>query len=334
MNKTLVVLLCVASLLLQGCWTTSMVKNPRYVDCASHHDRGRTGSTGEHYVTAVSANNRSCFGAEGGRLSQAKEQAMKNCKNSGSKDCIVFAENGRIVLAATVKDRDVDWDGTFTLLTLGMAGYVGYEGAKSGVLAPTTPIPTYTAPTTASKRNSKTCDGYPLQTFGSGPEGYTCRCTYGAGDSTPGWWAVRPGNPSGGVIACAAPSASFASNDGFRQELLQDFNIKSAGSGQVEVCIWDHECEDGDILSVGVNGQIFTAELLNRKQCRSMNINFGRNSIVATAVNGSGHKGNCSYANANTGSISVRATDTNSSSTRTYSVRGGAGTSASIIVTR
>ena len=151
MNKTLIVLLCVASLLLQGCWTTSMVKNPRYVDCASHHDWGRSGSTGEHYVTVVSANNRSCFGAEGGKLSQAKEQAMKNCESSGGKDCTVFAENGKIVLAATVKDRDVDWDGTFTLLTLGMAGAVAYEAGKS---AAPVDIPTYAASAYTPSRTS------------------------------------------------------------------------------------------------------------------------------------------------------------------------------------
>lgn len=177
MNKAVVAALCAACLFLQGCWTTSMVKNPRYIDCASHHDRGRTASTGGHYVTVVSANNGSCFGAEGGRLSQAKEQAMENCKSNGSKDCTVFAENGKIVLAATVKDRDVDWDGTFTLLTLGMAGAVAYEAGKSG-----TPVevPAYTPSAyTPSRASTSVVERAPSPAAASGPTGSQSQASTG-----------------------------------------------------------------------------------------------------------------------------------------------------------
>lgn len=59
---------------------------------------------------------------------------------------------------------------------------------------------------------SSTCGGYPLQTIGTAPAGYVCRCSYAPGASSPGWWAVRPGDSSGGAVACSAPSGSASAN--------------------------------------------------------------------------------------------------------------------------
>lgn len=69
-----------------------------------------------------------------------------------------------------------------------------------------------TAATYQAAARSNTCGGYPLQTIGTAPAGYVCRCSYASGSSSPGWWAVRPGNPSGGVMACSPPSGSASTN--------------------------------------------------------------------------------------------------------------------------
>lgn len=48
------------------------------------------------------------------------------------------------------------------------------------------------------------CDGYPLQSRGSAPNGYICRCTYDA-NGIEGWWAVIPGSGAQAPIRCAPP---------------------------------------------------------------------------------------------------------------------------------
>jgi hypothetical protein len=57
------------------------------------------------------------------------------------------------------------------------------------------------------------CDGYPLQTRGSGPAGYVCRCVYGGPMNEMGWWAVMPGNPRSQVLSCHGPDRKRRSQD-------------------------------------------------------------------------------------------------------------------------
>src|SRR3546814_4545416 len=67
---------------------------------------------------------------------------------------------------------------------------------------------------TAARPARTTCGGHPVGTFGDGPSGYVCRCSYGPGASSPSWNAVRPGNSN--ILSCSAPSGSSA-NPAFTQ---------------------------------------------------------------------------------------------------------------------
>ena len=62
----------------------------------------------------------------------------------------------------------------------------------------------------------------------------------------------------------------------------------------------DHECEDGDEVRVSVNGgRVFSGEIDNDWDCGDVPVREGNNRTELFAVNGSGHKGNCSYADVN-----------------------------------
>lgn len=120
--------------------------------------------------------------------------------------------------------------------------------------------------------------------------------------------------------------------DNFSSISLQDFNIEvSPHRREIEVCVRDHECEDGDRITVSVNGgRVFSGEIDNDWACDTVNVSEGDNLVELYAVNGSGRKGNCSYADVNTGEIRVEGRNTE---TQSWQHRGGAGSSARIIVT-
>lgn len=119
--------------------------------------------------------------------------------------------------------------------------------------------------------------------------------------------------------------------DSFTNRPLRDFKVTVPSSRQkVRVCVRDHECEDGDRVRVSVNGgSVFSGEIDNRWACEVVPVNKGRNRIKLYAVNGTGRKGNCSYANVNTGEIRVEG---KTGETQSWRHRGGAGSSANIIV--
>ena len=126
-------------------------------------------------------------------------------------------------------------------------------------------------------------------------------------------------------------ASTSAANAQFVPQLLHDFRLNAA-DGLAEVCVWDHECEDGDILGVSINGQYYQTELMNAKNCRRVRLHEGANPIHIVAVNGTGHKGNCSFEDANTGTISVSSVSSSDQSSQTYSIRGGQGSTANIVV--
>ncbi len=119
--------------------------------------------------------------------------------------------------------------------------------------------------------------------------------------------------------------------DTFSAQPLLDFHITlSSGQREVRVCVRDHECEDGDRVRVSVNGQrVHSGEIDNDWDCEDVPVHEGRNRVELFAVNGTGRKGNCSYADVNTGEIRVEGKNTE---TQSWRHRGGAGSSASIIV--
>ena len=95
--------------------------------------------------------------------------------------------------------------------------------------------------------------------------------------------------------------------ESFTARALQDFHITVPEQRQqVNVCVRDHECEDGDQVRVSVNGQaLFSGEIDNAWACDRVSVSAGRNEIELYAINGTGRKGNCSYADENTGELRV-----------------------------
>ena len=92
----------------------------------------------------------------------------------------------------------------------------------------------------------------------------------------------------------------------------------------------NHQCEEGDRIRVTVNGAtVFSEELFNQEQCVAVPVRAGTNSINLFALNGTGFKGNCNFADTNTGRIRVVGTNTVS---QTWNHAGGAGSSANLNV--
>ena len=115
---------------------------------------------------------------------------------------------------------------------------------------------------------------------------------------------------------------------------LSDFPIQIEGeSGTVQVCVRDHECEDGDAISVDVAGRnMFNGEITNEWACNEFDVESDRNYVIEmTALNGTGYKGACSYADANTGEIRVSGQNVE---TQMWRHREGAGSKARIVVER
>ncbi|SMN01179.1 hypothetical protein SPONN_2256 [uncultured Candidatus Thioglobus sp.] len=117
----------------------------------------------------------------------------------------------------------------------------------------------------------------------------------------------------------------------FERQELQDFHISVPSSNrEVQICVRDHECEDGDRIEVSVNGDaVFRGEIENEWDCNTADVNKGRNTIRLYALNGSGNKGSCSYADINTGEIKIKGNNTQS---QQWQHRGGKGSSADIVI--
>ena len=113
---------------------------------------------------------------------------------------------------------------------------------------------------------------------------------------------------------------------------IRDFPMQIKGTtGTLEICVRDHECEDGDKISVDVEGRtIFSGEIDNDWDCQTLDVRGGQTyAVEMTALNGTGYKGNCSYRDKNTGEIRVTGENTE---TQVWRHRGGAGSKARIIV--
>ena len=113
---------------------------------------------------------------------------------------------------------------------------------------------------------------------------------------------------------------------------LEDFNVQIEGdAGSLDICVRDHECEDGDAISVDVEGRnLFTGELLNAAMCSTLEVEAGRDYVIEmTALNGTGFKGACNFADVNTGEIRVSGLNVE---TQVWRHRDGAGSQARIVV--
>ena len=100
---------------------------------------------------------------------------------------------------------------------------------------------------------------------------------------------------------------------------------------EVDICVRDHKCVDGDIVRVSVNGAVlYTKEITSRWACESATVMIGENTIEAYAVNHFGDKG-CAPNFANTGALIVRASAVASTS---WSYPAGGTSSATLTVTQ
>ncbi len=123
------------------------------------------------------------------------------------------------------------------------------------------------------------------------------------------------------------------SPDNFSNQPLQDFHITIDGDeSELEICVRDHECEDGDKVRVSVGGsRIFSGEIDNDWDCDDFKAEAGRDYVIELfAINGTGRKGNCSHRDVNTGEVRVEGV---TSKTQSWRHRGGAGSRARIVVT-
>ena len=114
---------------------------------------------------------------------------------------------------------------------------------------------------------------------------------------------------------------------------LSDFPVQIEGeTGTIDICVRDHECEDGDAIDVDIDGRnVFSGEIVNDAMCSALEVEAGRNYVIElTALNGTGFKGACNFADANTGEIVVRGLNTE---TQVWRHREGAGSRARIVVT-
>lgn len=114
---------------------------------------------------------------------------------------------------------------------------------------------------------------------------------------------------------------------------LEDFPVQIEGeTGTIDICVRDHECEDGDAIDVEVDGRnVFSGEIVNDAMCSALEVEAGREYVIElTALNGTGFKGACNFADANTGEIVVRGLN---SETQVWRHREGAGSRARIVVT-
>ncbi len=125
---------------------------------------------------------------------------------------------------------------------------------------------------------------------------------------------------------------------------LQDFNVMIPAScpRQVEICVRDWACEDGDEVTISVNGaQVLRTELFNAPRCVDVPVREGVNTISLLALNDSGYKcgGNCGifctpgdvdfFALINSGEVTI----SGSQQAQRWRHRGGAGSRANLNVT-
>ena len=128
------------------------------------------------------------------------------------------------------------------------------------------------------------------------------------------------------------PNSGGNRTDRFASRPIRDFQVSVPRTPyEVQVCVRDHQCEDGDRVRVSVDGKYLLAvEIFNEWSCRSVSLGEGPHDIELYAVNGTGYKGDCSYADGNTGELRVTGED---SQTQSWRHRGGKGSSANILVT-
>ncbi len=112
-----------------------------------------------------------------------------------------------------------------------------------------------------------------------------------------------------------------------------DLGIPAQCGLEVEICVRDYQCEDGDEVRVSVNDAIaFEGEIFNRWQCEIVPVNEGSNSVSFLALNGTGFKEACNDGDVNTGELRITARGGDAETQRRRH-SGGAGSEANLEIT-
>ena len=109
--------------------------------------------------------------------------------------------------------------------------------------------------------------------------------------------------------------------------------------GTITIKVRDHACEDGDRVAISVWNahsrvwhEIFRGEIFNEWQTRTYEVTAGYHYIVDVfALNGTGFKGNCSFADVNTGEVFISNVNDSGSGAR-WETTGGAGSRTAVNV--
>ena len=111
---------------------------------------------------------------------------------------------------------------------------------------------------------------------------------------------------------------------------LQDFNITVPASDQeLQICVRDYACIDGDEISVTLDGsRIFSGELYGNWDCQRVGTSAGRHPLELYAINDTGGKGGCPNM-VNTGEIRIEGKN---SQTQSWRHGGRRGSSVNVIV--
>ena len=147
-----------------------------------------------------------------------------------------------------------------------------------------------------------------------------------------------------GLISCGGgggdssvqrpPDVIIEPPPGAQDEPLGDFSISLPSNcpREVQLCVWDNGCEDGDRIRVSVNGNVeFNGQLFKQMRCKKVSVREGRNSVELFAINGTGGLNNCDTPpGVNTGAMRISG---GNSQTREWRHAGGAGSSANLDVT-
>lgn len=115
---------------------------------------------------------------------------------------------------------------------------------------------------------------------------------------------------------------------------LDDFalEIPSNCPTEIQVCVRDHSCEDGDEVRVSVNGSVvYEGEIFSGWSCRTASVRRGDNLVDMLALNEWGHERNCARNDVNTGEIRISARG-GASNSQSWRNSGGTGSRATLTV--
>lgn len=173
---------------------------------------------------------------------------------------------------------------------------------------------------------------------------YSARLKNAGASNLDAWYLDRDSASANSSFATSSYSSTASlqssaeeSDANFVQDDLRDFTVNTSN---LQICVWDYSCEDGDRVTVRVDSgarrlTLFSNfKLANAKSCRPLNLasmsraNIGSGfsvKVTLRADNGTGGEGNCPN-NVNTGAISV----SGGGGEDNWSLRGGTGSTGSV----